>query len=394
MTKQQLIDGTVKHHKEAIALSDYIYDHPELGNEEVKAQEALCEALEKAGFEIETGIAGLPTAFKATYWHRVSGDTGTMTTIGLLCEYDALEGFGHGCAHHLQGPVMVAVAKTLKQANLSKPFKLEVYGTPGEETTAGKIDMCKAGIFKELDIALMVHGSDKTCVDEKSLALTEIELKYYGVPAHSAIGPDKGRSALDAVLMTFNGVEYMREHMPADVRIHGIITDGGKALNIIPEFASCEFGLRAESRQVLDGIITRFKKIAKASCEMTETSCEMKHLHDFHNKIPSYLLNDIIMKNAAEMKCPNLSEPRKRTGSTDFANVMYDIPGSCLRIAFVDSGVTSHTKGFLEAGKSPAAHNAILMSAQTLVGTLYDLISDRELVEKIKREHQNQRKNQ
>lgn len=387
MNKQSVIKRISHYESQVIQISNFIFDNPEIGDEEIKASKLISDFLKNNGFNVELGVAGLPTAFKASYFNKCDEKDEGVLSIGLLCEYDALEDFGHGCAHHIQGPSIIAAAASIKNIVKENPYKLYVFGTPGEETTAGKITMLNEGVFNCIDIALMVHGSDITCVDEKSLALSELEVEYHGRSAHAAISPDKGRSALDAVITTFNGVEYLREHISSDVRIHGIITNGGKVLNIVPEEAACQFGLRAETRGYLNSVIERFKKIVEGAALITETKYRINRMYDFDNKIPVYSLNNLVMDNAKLVGCPRVSPPRKKTGSTDFANVMHMIPGTCLRIAFVPEGTFSHSEDFLAAGKSDNAHKAIVYSAKTIAATCFDLITDSNLAKEIKEEH-------
>lgn len=241
MTYQIKIDQVIQNiEKNLYKLNDFIHDHPELGNEEFKTVENITAILQKYGFGIERPIADLPTAFIATFNHHIDS-LKEPYTIGLICEYDALPHLGHGCGHQLQAPSIIGAAIATIKACSELNFIIKVIGTPAEETTSGKLSMQKAGVFKNLDLALMMHGSDRTTVDTKSLAINKIDFEYTGIPSHAAVSPELGRSALDGVMMLFNGIEYLREHVASDVRMHGIITNGGQAVNIVPEFASAQF---------------------------------------------------------------------------------------------------------------------------------------------------------
>lgn len=198
------------------AMADDFFDHPEVGLQEFHAFETLTGWLEKEGFTVERGIAGMDTAFRAVWKHGEGGPN-----IGLLCEYDALAGLGHACGHHMQGPAILGAAKALKDAAIDAPYTITVYGTPAEETISGKVVMLENGCtFEELDVALMMHGGPATQVDVKSLALNKLKIIYHGVCSHAALKPEKGRSALDGLILACQGVEFLREHVPSDVRMH------------------------------------------------------------------------------------------------------------------------------------------------------------------------------
>ena len=183
------------------AMADDFFDHPEVGQQEFHAFETLTGWLEKEGFTVERGIAGMKTAFRAVWKHGEGGPN-----IGLLCEYDALAGLGHACGHHMQGPAILGAAKALKDAAIDAPYTITVYGTPAEETISGKVVMLENGCtFEELDVALMMHGGPATQVDVKSLALNKLKIIYHGVCSHAALKPEKGRSALDGLIHGLSG---------------------------------------------------------------------------------------------------------------------------------------------------------------------------------------------
>lgn len=249
--KSKLMKSVEKLKNELASMSDFIFDHPEIGYKEIQASNLLCEFLEKSGFKVEKGCAGLSTAFRASYRNGKGGPC-----IGLLCEYDALENLGHACGHHLQGPSVIGAAVAMKDQISDYNFSLEVIGTPAEESAeGGKTIMLEKGVFKHLDIALMMHGGDATITDIKSMALSEYLVTFIGISAHSAIAPDKGRSALEALMLAFNGIAYLRGHVQDDVRIHGIVENGGQVVNSIPEKAVGRFEFRSYNRPYLDSVI-------------------------------------------------------------------------------------------------------------------------------------------
>ena len=371
---------------ELIVMSDEIFDHPELGLEEFFASAKICEYLEKAGFAVEHGIADIATAFRAVWENGTGGPS-----IGLLCEYDALESIGHACGHHTQCPSILAAAVALKSCAQDEPFKLVVYGTPAEETCASKVAMLERGCFQDIDVALMMHPGPDTCVDKHSRALDEFEITFHGKSAHAAIAPELGRSAFDAVLLSFNGVEFLREHVRDDVRIHYTVLDAGGPANVVPEKATAYFELRSFDGVYLTDVIERFKRIVQGAAMMTDTTVEINNLVHMESKIPVFTLNDLFMEKAKLINAPGIAAPREATGSTDFGNVMNRMPGCCIRVKFVASGTPAHSQGYLDAGKSEAAHEAIKVGAKVLALASADMITDHELFQKIQEEFKHNR---
>ena len=360
-------------------MADFIFDHPEYEGKEYQAADLLTGYLEQNGFQVERGIAGHETAFRAVYENGTGGPS-----IGILCEYDALKGMGHACGHHMQGPACLGAAVALKELAGETPFKLTVYGTPAEETLGAKCDMVKKGCFLELDAAFMMHGSPTTCTDVKCLADRSFEVVFHGKGAHAALAPEKGKSALDGLLIAFNGIEFLREHVPDGVRIHYSYLSA--PANIVPARAVGKFSLRSFSRTNLELVVERFYDIVKGAALIAGVEYEIHPKSDFYNKIPVLKLNQLLMENAELAGAPRLSPPRERTGSTDFGNVMYEIPGSCIRVAFVPEGTASHSQEFLDAGKSQAARDCVLYGAKSIAGACWDLIGTPGLMEEVKRE--------
>ncbi|MCR8635161.1 M20 family metallopeptidase [Paenibacillus radicis (ex Xue et al. 2023)] len=367
-----------------IDINDFIHDNPELGNNEFKAVELLTRTLAAHHFHVEQGVAALPTAFIATYTHKGGGPR-----IGLLCEYDALPGLGHGCGHNLQASSIVGAAIALSQNLGEMPVTIVVYGTPAEETTSGKLPMIKAGLFDDLDVALMMHGGDRTTVDGKSLAMNLIDFVFEGKAAHAAVAPEKGISALDGILMTFNAIEYLREHVRPDVKMHGVITNGGVAANIVPDLAVAQFYVRAADRPYLDTVLERVYNAARGAALATGSKLTINQVKKCENKVNVDKLNQLLLRNAEEAGIKEISPPRSSTGSTDFGNVTYLVPGACLRVAFVPFGTSSHSTEWVEAGTSEAGHNAVILAAKSIAGAAFDLIENPSLLQEVKEEFQN-----
>ncbi|BDR73762.1 amidohydrolase [Clostridium tetani] len=363
-------------------MADNIFDNPEDGLKEYKACDLLCNYLKEKEFKVEKGIGGFETAFRAVYEFGTGGPS-----IGLLCEYDALANIGHACGHHMQGPAILGAALALKEVVKDQPFKVVVYGTPAEESIGGKLQMVKEGCFKDIDVAMMMHGGPETTTDVKSLAMSKFKVIFNGKSAHAALKPENGKSALDALILSFQGIEFMREHVVDDVRMHyTILSAGGTAANVVPAQAIGSFYVRSYNRDYLNDVIRRFKNVMKGAALMTDTEYEIITEKEIDNKIPVLSLNDIVMENAKLVNAPTIRPPRQKTGSTDFGSVMYQVPGTCIRIAFVEEGTSSHSEEYLKAGKTDEAHNAIMLSAKILADSAYDLISNKELFDEVKEE--------
>ncbi|WP_306786222.1 amidohydrolase [Agathobacter rectalis] len=370
-------------------MADLIYDFAEKSAEEYKSMELLTDYLQNEGFTVERGIA-LDTAFRATWDNcRAAVDDeekNTAPVLGILVEYDALEDIGHACGHHMQGPAGIGAAIAIKDVMKDYPFKLVIYGTPAEETLGGKIVMLDAGYMKELDLALMSHGSPNTSVDEKCMALENFVVTFHGVKSHAAISPDEGRSALDAALLSFHAIEMLREHVKDDTRMHYTIRNAGGPPNVVPDLTVAEYTLRSYSTSYLNTVVERFYNILKGAALMTDTTYDIQRDLPFKSKIVCHSVNDLLMKNAAYEKAPSIAAPRKKTGSTDFGNVLYEIPGSCIRIAFTKPDAQPHSQEYLEAGKTDKAHDAICYAAKIMADTFCDVITTPGLLTQIKEE--------
>ena len=280
------------HRAELCKMADLIYDFAEKSAEEYKSMELLTDYLQNEGFTVERGIA-LDTAFRATWDNcRAAVDDeekNTAPVLGILVEYDALEDIGHACGHHMQGPAGIGAAIAIKEVMKDYPFKLVIYGTPAEETLGGKIVMLDAGYMKELDLALMSHGSPNTSVDEKCMALENFVVTFHGVKSHAAISPDEGRSALDAALLSFHAIEMLREHVKDDTRMHYTIRNAGGPPNVVPDLTVAEYTLRSYSTSYLNTVVERFYNILKGAALMTDTTYDIQRDLPFKSKIVCHL---------------------------------------------------------------------------------------------------------
>ncbi|NLV92520.1 MAG: M20 family metallopeptidase, partial [Firmicutes bacterium] len=265
------------------ALADQLWDialeihtHPELGLQEKRAAKALTDALVQAGFSVSPGTKELETSFVG----RIQGSQ-SKPVVALLCEYDALPELGHACGHNLIGTASVGAGMALAPLMSELPGTLLVVGAPGEETYAGKAQLVDAGVFDGVDAAMMFHPSAVTQVGSSSYALDALEFVFTGRAAHAASSPEKGINALDGAIFLFNGINALREHLPDDVRIHGIISEGGVAPNVVPERAAARCYFRSARRRILDEILVKVKRIAQGAAMMSGTEVT------WHNFDPS-----------------------------------------------------------------------------------------------------------
>ncbi|MEG0308524.1 MAG: M20 family metallopeptidase [Clostridium sp.] len=376
--KQKISDYIDRKRAYITSMADDIFEHPEIGFNEFYACELLTNELRRNKFSVETGIAGLETAFRGIYQSGTGGPS-----IGLLCEYDALAEIGHGCGHHMQGPAILGAAFAIKELLGGENYKLVVYGTPAEETEGGKINMQEQGCFNDIDVALMMHAAPTTTTDVKCMAMSSFNVTFGGKSAHAALMPDEGRSALDAILLSCNGIEFLREHVKEDTRLHYTILNAGGASNVVPAKAEAEFCMRSYNSAYLEKVIERVENVIKGAALMTGTTYSIKKLPTYKSKVPVFALNKILMDNANIVNAPTIRPTREKTGSTDFGNVMYNIPGACIRVAFVPEGTSSHSKEYIKAGKTKAAHDCAIYAAKILAYTCHDLIIDSILMKEV-----------
>ena len=359
--------------KERLAkISDYIYNNPELGNKEYKAVEALTTFLKEHNFQVECPIADMDTAFKATF---DSGKPGM--TIGYLCEYDALPKIGHGCGHNMIGAMSsgagVALSKVLNEIG----GKIIVYGTPAEETNGAKVILAEEGVFDELDVAMMVHPADITAKSGTSMALYPLQFTYKGKTAHAAACPQDGINALNSVIQLFNGIDALRQHVTPDVRMHGIITNGGVAANIVPDEATAQFYFRADKKETLDDLLIKVKKIAEGAALMTGATLEMTRYElPNDNLITNENLSEAFTENLKALGITDIHESRQ-CGSSDIGNVSHKTPTIHPFIGITNCPLASHTVEMADATTSKLGHERLLIGALALAYTGYDVLTNK-----------------
>ena len=365
--------------KERLAeISDYIYNNPELGNEEYKAVEALTTFLKEHDFKIEAPIADMATAFKATF---DSGKPGM--TIGYLCEYDALPKIGHGCGHNMIGAMSAGAGVVLSKVLHEIGGKVIVYGTPAEETNGGKVILAEAGVFDELDAAMIVHPDGETRASGSSSALYPIRFIYKGKTAHAASCPEKGINALNSVIQLFNGIDALRQHVTPDVKMHGIITKGGVAANIVPDEAVADFYFRASTKERVTEVVEKVKKIAEGAALMTGATLEMERYElPYDDLNTNETLSEIFNSNLRELGITDIKEAKATGGSSDIGNVSYVAPTIHPYIGITDCPMVGHSVEMANATTTSKAHDRLLIAALAMAYTGHDVIVRNESLRK------------
>ncbi|MDQ6670265.1 MAG: M20 family metallopeptidase [Chloroflexota bacterium] len=378
--KQRVCQAIDRRTAELIETADWIHAHPEIGHQEVEASRRLSGLLKAAGIPVEMGTAGMPTAFKA----ELSGQRAERPRVAILAEYDALPELGHGCGHNLIGTSAVGAGLALAELMPELPGSIWVLGTPAEESAApnsgGKVHMINAGIFADIDAAVMFHPGTETAVTlDSSLAARGFEFFFHGRAAHAAGAPEEGLNALDAVVLMYNAISMLRQQVRSDVRIHGIILSGGAAANIIPDYAAIRYRTRANESEYLAEVVERVIACAEGTARATGCRLEWKeYMPGYENTMPNKVLRDLMSDNLRTLGVAVNNERRRSgKGSTDFGNVSRRVPGIEARIAITEQLDTpGHSILFREAAGSDKGRQAMLLAAKSLAMTAIDLLTD------------------
>jgi aminobenzoyl-glutamate utilization protein B len=419
----KFVDDNAAQYKQ---VSKEIWGFAELGYHENKSSALLQDQLKKAGFSVQAGVADEPTGFVASYG---SG----KPVIAILGEFDALPGLsqqavatreavvsgapGHGCGHNLLGSGAALAAVAVKDFMVEHHVAgtLRYYGTPAEEGGSGKIYMVRAGLFKDVDVVLHWHPSDRNAVNNGgALAVTSARFTFHGVAAHAAMAPDRGRSALDAVMLMGNGIEFLREHVPSNTRIHYVITKGGVAPNVVPDLAEMDLMARNPYNETLDGIWARIVKIADGAAMMTETTVEIRNIGSDANIIPNDALAPVAQKNlelvggykmdpsqiefatnlqktlppggALSLDQTNVIlplrpyDPNAPAASTDVGDVSWNVPTIGFGAATFVPGVAAHTWQAAASAGTSIGQDGMVIASKALALTAVDLFMTPSLV--------------
>lgn len=452
--KEQALSVIDQRKGEFTALSDFLWDNPEVGYKEIRASGKYCEFLKTEGFKVKQGLAGIQTAFSGTFG---SG----KPIIGILGEFDALPGMsqkagvltreaviegapGHGCGHNLLGVASLAAAISIKEYIKQTGCSGTVifYGCPAEENGAGKAFMARDGVFDQLDLAISWHPGETCGVSgERTMANYKILYKFYGISSHAAMAPERGRSALDAVELMNNGVQYLREHIPSDNRVHYAITNtGGDAPGIVQAYAEVLYLMRAPTLDGVKKLYERISRIAQGAALMTDTTYEEKFIKATSDVVLNTELMKVLYKNLMEVpelvfdeldrKCARnyrttmhnpqsyfdelladiedtkeydrikheigmelhsvvMPFPKERQGfaSSDVGDVSHVCPVGQIGVSTMPAGTAMHSWQEVAVGKLPMAHKGMLYAAKVMAGAGIDILINPEIAERAYREY-------
>jgi aminobenzoyl-glutamate utilization protein B len=446
-SKESALTWISNNEEQLTEISDKIWGLAELGLIEFKSSALLADELEKHGFRVKRGVAGMPTAFMAT-WGK------GKPVVGIMGEYDALPGLsqkkvpwkdpiesaraGHGCGHNIHGASGMAAAIATKTAIEEHNIKGTVmfFGTPAEENFSGKVFMVREGCFRDADAVISHHPNDMNSVDlRSSLAVNSAKFHFYGKASHAGGSPEQGRSALDAVELMNTGVNYLREHIIQDARIHYVIEKGGDQPNVVPSYARSWYYVRAPEREELDFIYNWVLDIAKGAAIMTRTDLKTEFVEGSHNLIPNETISNLIVKNMKEIGLPKYSEqdldfatkiaktfsqeakiaqlkkskrPRWENlvdkliddeipspwgegetihGSTDVADVSWQVPTVEFGTASWVLGTPAHSWQAVAQSGVGLGHKSLLLAAKTMATTALDLMTNETLLDRAREEH-------
>lgn len=359
-------------------ISDWMYQNPELGLQEHQAADKLTEVLGEYGATVTRGIAGMPSAFVADLPGRKVGPR-----IGIIAEYDALPEVGHGCGHNIIATAALGASMGLARISDRLPGSVMVLGTPAEESAVpnagGKIHMIRAGYFDNLDAAIMIHPLTEDRLDyDSSLVAKGLELSFHGKSAHAAANPHDGINALDALIVMFSSVGLLRQQIRTDARIHGIITHGGTAPNVIPSYTAARFRIRAEDIAYANDLFQRVIACAEAGAKATGCRLEWhEYMPAYLNMLPNRALGEAFTQNL-EAIGRNVRKPESRSGagSTDLGNVSHHVPAICAYLEICDTSAGWHSTAVADATITPKGHKAIVDGAVAMAFTAIDLLLD------------------
>lgn len=367
------------------AVGQFIFDHPELGNEEFVSSRYLAEELEKLGYSVTYPYAGVKTALRADL------KNGEGPTVAVLAEYDALPGYGpnkdqnaHACGHNWIAATCYGVCAAFARLKDSFHGTLSLIGAPAEETVGGKIDVIRGGGYADVDAVLQCHlGAERTNMDCVFLAMDSVEFTFHGKAAHAAAQPQAGVNALDAVMLTYAGINCLRQHITPDARIHGIVTEGGKAPNIVPDLGQCRFYIRAEKREYLDELREKVINVARGAALMTGCEMEWRYFENpFDNLVNHEALKGLMRENLIALGETTFAHLNGQgSGSSDVGNVSRLCPTCYTEIATgMDDTVTAHMEKFLDVVVGPYADRSMALATKAMAMTAMDIFENPDVL--------------
>ncbi|KAM4724597.1 peptidase M20 domain-containing protein 2-like isoform 2-T2 [Anableps anableps] len=383
---QQCIDSMKQ---QLHGLSRDIWNRPELAGEEVNAHDTLVRFFSEQGrtWTVQRHYK-LPTAFRAS-WGPVGGEEQRGLNVGFLCEYDALPGIGHACGHNLIAEVGAAAAVGLRaavesQSELPVPVEITVLGTPAEEATGGKIDLIRGGAFTDLDLILMAHPAQQDASFLPTVTITEVSVKYHGKAAHASAYPWEGVNALDAAVLAYSNLSVLRQQLKPEWKLHGIIKHGGVKPNIIPAYSELEFYLR--TLRLSDIWELKAKAEACFRAAALATGCQVEIIypaHTYSNILPNDTLANLYESNGKALGMVFPEQPAGFSGSTDFGNVSFIVPG-IHPFFYIGTDALNHTEEYTEAAGAEKAQLYTLRAAKALAMTAVDVVCCPDLLQRVR----------
>ena len=355
---------------ELIDLSERIHCHPEVKFEEYQASHWVSEAAEKAGFRVEKPSGGLETAFRASYSGAEDGPS-----IAFLAEYDALPKLGHACGHNLIAAASLGAALGLRAVMDKLPGSVLLIGTPGEEGGGGKVIMTEAGVFDDVDVAMIFHPGRQTVLWKHTLARRKLLIEFFGKSTHAAASPDKGINALGATIQTFQNINALREHIEESSRIHGIITHGGDAPNIVPDYSASLFYIRAREDDYCDELLEKVKNCARGAAIATGARVELEMQGAYKSLRTNMALAEAFKANLEAMGWEFAEvDPTRKLGSTDMGDVSHATASIHPSLSIGPDDMAGHSTEFAEAAASEEGKQAMIAAAKALAATAVDVL--------------------
>lgn len=378
--KEKIAQAVKENLQDAIALNDDLADHPELSGEEYESSRKIVELLKHKGFDVEYPFAGLPTSFKATY-----GRNDHKYKVAIMTEYDALPGIGHACGHCVSGAISVLAGIAASKLQDALDADIDVIGTPVEETDGAKCALIKKGVFDHYDMAMMIHLYDQNLIYCTLNGLASYLYTFHGKAAHASAAPWDGINALNAAQLMFHGTDCLRQHVTPDVRIHGIIRNGGEAPNIVPEEASAEFYVRALDLDYMMDVVRKVDDCAAGGALATQCTWDkVETAATYANMRRNYTGEDALREIYEELDIDINGDHEKIFGSSDAGNVSFVCPTFHPTLQIVDRGVPIHTREFAQAVKTERAHEVIALGANVIALQIAKIFSDENKIKQMK----------
>ncbi|UCE98488.1 MAG: M20 family metallopeptidase [Dehalococcoidia bacterium] len=381
MLKSTIMTDIDSSHQQLAKISLKIHSNPENGFKEYKASNWLVQYLENSCFKVELGFCQLETAFKAVYGNK-------RPAIAIIAEYDALPQLGHACGHNLIAAIAVGAAVASRATIDKLGGSILVIGTPAEEIHGGKVIMVQRGAFNNIDMAIMVHPSTNDTATTKTLACASLDIELFGHAAHAAAHPEEGINSLEAMILSFNAVNSLRQHLRDDARIHGIITNGGQVVNVVPAYSAASFLVRAKDETYLEELKGKVLNCFKGAAHATGAELKYK----WGNVQYAPMRNNMKMANLFITNMNSLGRsvklinPDQSFGSTDMGNVSQVVPSIHPSIAIAPRGVSIHSHQFVKAAASDAGIQGMIDAAKAVAMMIVDLLSSPETTSQVKKE--------